>query len=171
MHKKGMTFGLYLLTLGGIGRLPWRPALLASAASTIALLVLEFVLPQNDSLRIGVLVGIGLFVGCGSLLALRRDVPAHDVDQSYVVVDEFLGILVALAPQLVDDRVRVLPALLAFGLFRIIDSIKPLGIRRIDAINAPVAVLLDDVVAGFYTALVIAGLSAAFQASAMLAGS
>lgn len=168
MHTKRMTPGLQLLTLGGIGRLPWRPALWASAASTVALLLLESILPPSVPVRIAVLTALGATVTLLSILALRRDVPRDDVDQPYVVVDEFLGMLVALAPQLLDKEIQVLPALVAFGVFRIIDSVKPLGIRRIDALNTPLSVLLDDVVAGVYTALVIAGLTAAFQASAML---
>lgn len=168
MQPKRSTPGLQLLTLGGIGWLPWRPALIASAASAAALLLLESVLPPDPSVRVGILAALGVVVAGLSVLALRRDVPKDDVDQTYVVVDEFLGMLVAMAPQLLDDRVQVLPALIAFAVFRVIDSMKPLGIRNIDSLNTPVSVLLDDVVAGVYTALVIAGLTAAFQASAML---
>ena len=167
MQRNRSTIGLQLLTLGGIGRLPWRPALIASAVSAAALLLLESVLPPDPAVRIGILTGLGVVVAVLSVLALRRDVPKDDVDQTYVVIDEFLGMLVAMAPQMLDDRVQVLPALVAFAVFRVIDSAKPLGIRNIDSLNTPVSVLLDDVVAGAYTALVIAGLTAAFQASAM----
>lgn len=165
MHVKRSTPGLQLLTLGGIGKLPWRPALVASAVSTAALLLLESVLPSSPAVRIGILCGLGLVVSVLSVHSLRRNVPKNDVDQSYVVVDEFLGMLIALAPQMLDDRVRVLPAVVAFGIFRIIDSAKPLGIRQIDALNTPLSVLLDDMVAGIYTAFILAGLTLLMQAS------
>jgi phosphatidylglycerophosphatase A len=159
---------LLLLSMGGIGFLRFRPALIASAAAAAVLLGIESMLPGDEHVRAAAFGALFVVVFTASVFALRKAVPRNDVDQPYVVIDEFLGMLVALAPQLLDGEAHVLQAFITFLLFRVIDSTKPLGIRLIDKQNTPVAVLLDDVLAGFYVVLIVAGLEALMQSSLLL---
>lgn len=72
-------------------------------------------------------------------------------DSNRVVVDEWLGMTVALF--LVPfNWVYVLTA---FVLFRFFDIAKPLFVRRMEAVPGGWGVMLDDLLAGIYSALIL----------------
>lgn len=75
-------------------------------------------------------------------------------DPRAVVIDEFFGTWIAvMAATLISesDYLVIALAVIAFGLFRIIDILKPLGCRWIDNnIHGGLGCMLDDALAGFY---------------------
>jgi phosphatidylglycerophosphatase A len=73
-------------------------------------------------------------------------------DPQMVVVDEVLGQWITL---LGAARLDWLTLALAFGLFRLFDIWKPFPIRRIEAIPGGAGIVLDDIGAGIYGALVL----------------
>ncbi|MEJ2034240.1 MAG: phosphatidylglycerophosphatase A [Deltaproteobacteria bacterium] len=76
-------------------------------------------------------------------------------DPGFIVIDEIMGMLVALigAPH------NSLVWLLAFFLFRLFDIWKPFPIRWIDhQVQGGVGIVLDDVLAGLVTLAVLQGL-------------
>ncbi|MBU1039234.1 phosphatidylglycerophosphatase A [Patescibacteria group bacterium] len=76
-----------------------------------------------------------------------------EYDQKEIIIDEILGMLVAFAPLLkVKPHNYLLSAIILLILFRIFDILKPWGINRIDAGKTPHHILLDDYVAGLYSA-------------------
>lgn len=73
-------------------------------------------------------------------------------DPGVVVIDEVIGMLITLiaAPD------NPLIWLLGFGLFRLFDIFKPYPIRIIDQrINGGLGIVLDDVLAGVYSLIVL----------------
>jgi phosphatidylglycerophosphatase A len=72
-------------------------------------------------------------------------------DPSKVVIDETLGFWISIL--FLPLNVQTLIG--GFILFRFFDIVKPLGIRKIDNLNSPYAVMLDDVLAGIYANLVL----------------
>ncbi len=72
-------------------------------------------------------------------------------DPSKVVIDETLGFWISIL--FLPLNVQTLIG--GFILFRFFDIVKPLGIRKIDNLNSPFAVMLDDVLAGIYANLVL----------------
>lgn len=73
-------------------------------------------------------------------------------DPGVVVIDEVIGMLITLigAPD------NPLIWLLGFGLFRLFDIFKPFPIRIIDQrINGGMGIVLDDVLAGVYSLIVL----------------
>ena len=75
----------------------------------------------------------------------RRDAPA-------IVIDEIAGMMVALA----GLPFTPFNAAAGFLVFRVMDIIKPFPARRIDAgMHGGAGIVLDDVVAGIYTNLVL----------------
>ena len=44
----------------------------------------------------------------------------------------------------------------AFALFRIFDIVKPLGVRKMESFKGGVGVMMDDVLAGVYSFILIA---------------
>ena len=72
-------------------------------------------------------------------------------DASRIVVDEYAGFLFAV---LLLPR-SPLVFVVAFLLFRVMDIVKPFPARRAEALPGGIGIVLDDVVAGIYTNLLL----------------
>lgn len=83
--------------------------------------------------------------------AAQRVEPAWGKDSYRVVIDEVAGVWVGLLGVPLSGP-RLLVGLL---LFRFFDIVKPLFIRRMEQLPGGYGVMLDDVLAGVYTALLL----------------
>jgi phosphatidylglycerophosphatase A len=79
-------------------------------------------------------------------------VESNRKDPQVVVIDEVLGQWLTLAGAL---RFDFLTFALAFGLFRLFDIWKPPPIRLIEQVPGGAGIVLDDMMAGAYAALVL----------------
>jgi phosphatidylglycerophosphatase A len=131
----------------GSGRWPIAPATAGSAAA----LLLYWALPfqgNGDSPWFFVMIGVVTLIG---IWAAETVGTKSDPDPKRVVVDEWVGVWVTVA---------FLPAtwgwlLAGFFLFRVLDILKPFGIRKLEKIHGGVGVMLDDVAAGVVGALIL----------------
>jgi phosphatidylglycerophosphatase A len=73
-------------------------------------------------------------------------------DPQIVVVDEVLGQWLTLAGAI---RINARSFLFAFALFRLFDILKPPPIRLIERVPGGAGIVLDDIMAGIYAALVL----------------
>lgn len=73
-------------------------------------------------------------------------------DPQLVVVDEVLGQWLTLAGA---RHLDWLTFALAFGLFRLFDITKPFPVRRFEALPGGIGIVMDDMMAGVYGALVL----------------
>jgi phosphatidylglycerophosphatase A len=89
-------------------------------------------------------------LGLGTWAAHRVE-PAWGKDSYRVVIDEVAGVWVGLLGVPLTG-LRLLVGLL---LFRFFDIVKPLFIRRLEKLPGGYGVMLDDVLAGVYTALLM----------------
>jgi phosphatidylglycerophosphatase A len=141
-----------LLATGfGIGRLPVAPATWASAA--VALLL--FLLPDaaRNPFPLGLTALAALPVAVWSSHEAEKELGR---DAHPIVVDEVVGMLVAVWA--VPHAAGASPALLlaaAFFLFRIFDILKPFPIRQSQALPGGWGVVVDDLLAGVATNLVL----------------
>lgn len=78
------------------------------------------------------------------VIATQKLEPIWGHDPSRIVVDELVGVWVAMLG--VPNNWQNL--LLAFGLFRLFDIWKPLGIRKFEQMPGGWGVMMDDVAAG-----------------------
>ncbi len=82
-----------------------------------------------------------------ALLVIRE---AEDIfgqkDSRQIVIDEVIGMMIAL----LFIPMKPVFILLAFVLFRVFDITKPFPIRRIEKMESPWGVVLDDVLAAVY---------------------
>ena len=74
-------------------------------------------------------------------------------DPRAFVLDEWCGMFITMIGLPLDPAF----ALAGFLLFRFFDVVKPAGIRRLDQLNHPVGIMLDDVLAGLYSNLILQG--------------
>lgn len=127
---------LFFATCGFIGYLPFAPGTWASLLA----MVLIFIFPGV----LGSIVFAALFalfaVICVNLLRYGEK------DPSYIVIDEFAGMFVAIA----GHQVTITNVIIGFVLFRVFDILKPYPIRRVERLKKGYGVVADDVLAGIF---------------------
>ena len=142
-------------TTFGAGYCPVAPGTAGAAVALAVWLVLSAFMPLCDVQVVVMLLTLAFFIlGTWSSGVLEG---VWGKDPSRVVVDETVGTWIALMAVPTDDWWY---AVAAFVLFRFFDIVKPLGVRRMEALGGGLGIMMDDVLAGIYSAavLVIIGL-------------
>lgn len=137
----------------GVGLAPFAPGTMG-ALLAVALWLAAFACMDFGALRWVTLAAVCLFAvgGACSATALK---PFWGKDPSRVVVDEMVGVWIALLA--VPDRSPLAwgYVLAAFVLFRVFDIFKPLGIRRMERLPDGIGVMADDMLAGIYSFMLL----------------
>ena len=133
----------------GSGLSPYAPGTAGSLAALIPWLALrELPLPAY-ALVVALAFALGVWASNRVVARLRIE------DPGVIVWDEFVGQWIALAPLLVWPSSWPW-IVVAFALFRLFDVAKPWPVSWADrAVKGGVGVMLDDVLAGVYAALVL----------------
>jgi phosphatidylglycerophosphatase A len=85
-------------------------------------------------------------------------------DPGKVVIDEVAGQMISLLPLALLSVSRIkISIIISFFLFRVFDIVKPYPARRCEALHGGLGIMVDDLVAGIYGALVTAALIILFQ--------
>ena len=126
-------------TLGGVGLAPWAPG----TWGTLATVPLAFAL-WATRWPLAMLVGAVVTTAVGVMAAGAVARASGTRDPSSVVIDEAAGYLLAcsFAPA------GWLTAVVAFGLFRLLDITKPGPIKRLERLPGGWGIMADDVAAG-----------------------
>ena len=79
---------------------------------------------------------------------------SEEKDPSYIVIDEAVGMMIALflIPKVLELY------LLAFLIFRFLDIIKPSIIYRSQYFDYGIGIMLDDILSGLITLLILSGI-------------
>jgi phosphatidylglycerophosphatase A len=148
-----------IATCFGIGDLPGAPGTWASLAT----IPLAWALHASGGFWAVGLVTVALtLLGYWATARYLEEGAAGGTDPSEVVIDEVVGMLIALWPlsiglSLIGSEWYVWPWpgwVLGFLLFRFFDIVKPPPVSWADRMEGPLGVMLDDVVAGVLTALI-----------------
>jgi phosphatidylglycerophosphatase A len=147
LARQVMTDPVHILAFGfGTGLAPVAPG---TVGSLVGVLLAWLTLDLGLIAQIGVaafLVAFGVWV-CGES---ARRLGIHD--HGGIVWDEIAGMYVVL----IVAPTTVWAWILAFGLFRAFDIVKPWPIRDLDhRIHGGVGIMLDDLVAALYAALLL----------------
>ena len=89
----------------------------------------------------------------GARAATRVERLSNRKDPGIVVIDEVAGQLLTFC--LTPEPLAAKWVLLGFGLFRFFDIVKPYPARRFEAMHGGAGVIADDLVAGWYAAIVL----------------
>lgn len=133
----------------GAGYLPLMPGTYGAIFGVLAYYILHYFIPDQLNVTLLVLIAIFTVIGTWTCQVVQKE---WGHDPSKIVVDETIGVWITLL---------FIPfnhwyILLGFGLFRLFDIWKPLGIRHIDSkMKGAFSVMLDDIVAGIYAAIVL----------------
>ena len=102
-----------------------------------------------------VLVAIAAVTCVGTWAATRTEQLSGRKDPSKVVVDEVAGQFIALFPLTLFTRWSTVAVIVSFILFRFFDIVKPYPANRLQELNGGAGVMLDDLVAGVYGAVIV----------------
>ncbi len=140
----------WLATWGGLGLIQPAPGTWGTiGALPFGILFLYFGGIPSLLLAIAICFPIGLWA------SKHFEQMVREKDSGMIVIDEVVGMWVALIPALLSPLSIGLP----FILFRLFDIWKPFPISYLDKkFKGPMGVMIDDVVAGLFAAIIMIGL-------------
>lgn len=144
-----------LLIIGqgfGTGLSPIAPG---TAGSFAAAIIFYFFIWDSISTYLGIglfllFILVSFFIG----IFLLSQLTDKEKDPKSFVWDEFVGMWISCVPLTLVDK-DVYLVLLSFLVFRLFDIFKPLGIRSLDNKSGEFYVMIDDVIAGIYSAFLL----------------
>jgi phosphatidylglycerophosphatase A len=137
----------FVATTGGLGYLPLAPGTWAAAFSAILWCVICFTSPNPFVWQL-TLMPILIY---GGVYCSEKILKENEKDPSHIVIDEFAGLWLTLL--FVQPSYK--NAIAGFILFRIFDIAKPFGIRKMEQFKKGWGIMLDDLLAGLYSNLIL----------------
>jgi phosphatidylglycerophosphatase A len=129
-----------------VGTSPWAPGTAGSLVGVVAGWWASRLLAPPWYLAATVVL-----FAVGVAASSRVERAAHRKDPSVVVIDEVVGMFVALFAV----PLRIVDVLIAFLCFRLFDITKPFPLRRLEAQPGGWGIMLDDLVAGIYANVLV----------------
>lgn len=143
----GIRLNKFIATAGGIGYIPLAPGTWAALVfGTIWFLTIKFFPAIYPWQLILILLFVFIGVYCSGKIVNEKV-----KDPNYIVIDEMAGMFVTLIfipPSLINF-------IAGFLLFRFFDIVKPLGIRKMEQFRKGWGIMLDDILAGIYSAIAL----------------
>jgi len=140
----------YMLSTGlYVGKIPKVPGTVGTVVALFPILIYwnrggEYVLLNQIFITLAV-----FFIGIWTSTVIVETF--KEKDPEYIVIDEIAGYMVAMIGFPTNWKIL----LLAFILFRIFDIFKPPPIKQFEKLPSGLGVMVDDVIAGAYTWLVM----------------
>ena len=132
----------------GSGFCPVAPGTAGALLATLIWIGLYYLVPFQSLLWItGMLIVFFTVLG---IWASNKLEPHWGEDPSRIVVDEMVGVWIPLLA-VADNKNLFLNVVAAFCLFRMFDILKPLGIRKMESLRGGFGVMMDDILAGEYS--------------------
>ena len=135
----------------GSGFFPIAPGTAGSAVAAVGYLIAAFAWGENWA---ALAAAGGAFAFTLATVAWARGL--EEPDPPWVVSDEIAGMFLALAAPL--GYTLGLKIALGFVVYRALDVLKPVGIRRLEKLPGGWGVVLDDLASGAVTGLLLAAL-------------
>ena len=134
----------FLATLGGIGKIPLAPGTFGSIFSWLIFIFLSHFVNMFYVAFIGIFLSIWICEMASKNLIHK--------DHRSIVIDELIGIWIALLPVLYladTQKERIVYAIAALLFFRLIDIFKPFPVSYFDEnFKNGIGIVMDDLIAG-----------------------
>ena len=144
---------LFISSGGFVGKIPFAPGTFGSVLGLPICYCLSFVKVHIAILATGLFVVFSAWIADGAEKLLRSK------DPGYIVIDEIAGVLVTFLGIPFD----LMHGTAGFLIFRIMDILKPFPARIVESkLSGGAGVVLDDVVAGLYSNLLLRALAVVF---------
>lgn len=133
-----------VVTFFYLGYLPLIPGTFASLAGVWLYTIVK------DNLLIYISVVLAL-VALGLVLTTQAEKLFKKKDPRCIVIDEIAGMLISFMFVPYDVKLIVV----GFFLFRLLDAFKPYPIKKIESLSGGTGIMLDDIIAGLYTNIIL----------------
>ena len=143
------------VTLGGIGFFPKAPGTIASLVGLISFEWIKvFLLESSRFFYLSFMILIIVFGTFVSDYSEKRFFKSKD--PSSIVIDEYAGIMLSTWLLPFENTLKSYALLfLAFCLFRFLDIKKPFFISTVQNLKGGVGIMMDDLIAGGITCLIV----------------
>lgn len=147
---------LYRIIASGLGSgfVPFAPGTVGSILGILLIYLFNYLL-NSLNIEIWLVLVLNLFAIIFTLLvgvySIKKVHKIWEHDASQIVIDEIVGVWIAVFAMPFEWQYY----LYALILFRFFDIAKPLFIRRLDKMKGDWSVMIDDVLAGIYSLVVI----------------
>ena len=148
--KKPSLLPVIIGTGFGSGFSPLHPALRGALLATLIWFGLSYLV--SSVCLLWLTVALILVFTLAGIWAANRLEASWGEDPSRVVVDEMVGVWIAL-PRRPPDMYGMHWG--AFVLFRLFDIFEPLGIRRMESLPGGIGVMMDDILSGVYGFIIL----------------
>jgi len=150
--KERRSLSIWIATGLGSGYFPVAPGTAGSAVGLA--LVIAFRQAPLEPLRLAVCLTAftGLLFVLGVWSAGKAEKVFGRVDPGQVVIDEVAGQIITFVA---TPRITWIGLIAGFILFRAFDIVKPFPARRAERFSGGWGIMLDDVVAGLYSLIVL----------------
>ncbi len=142
-------FAWVLATWFGCGLVPRAPGTMGALGAVPLYLLAS----QGGRLGVAMAAAVVTAIGVWSASVVARELRSKD--PQIVVIDEVAGMMVTM---LAAGAASWPAVILGFLLFRLFDIIKPWPIRRVERLPGGWGIVMDDVVAGFMSAALLAAI-------------
>jgi len=134
----------------GSGYSPFAPGTAGALLATIVWVILSFIIPLEFMYIVTIiLVAVFTVLGISSANAVES---IWGKDPARVVIDEMVGVWI---PLIIVPGRNIWFIVGAFALFRLFDIFKPLGIRKMENFKGGIGVMMDDILAGVYSFIIL----------------
>lgn len=153
MEQQPSRFCKILSTGFGVGYSPYAPGTLGALLACVLWLAFFLLLDYRLYLLTVIILTIVLtYYGVRAIDAVEK---IWGKDPKRVVVDEMVGVLIPLLFVPSNNSRWYWYVIAAFTLFRFFDILKPFGIRRMEQYRGGVGVMMDDILAGIYSSIIL----------------
>ena len=148
----------YFVTIFGIGYSRFAPGTLGSSCGVLFFFYFYNYFSKNPSFLLSFII-FTIIIGWYFTFTYVYKNKTHD--PSEIIIDEFIGQLISLFPLLFIINLKTaqnkffLLLLISFLLFRVFDILKPWPINIIDRSKNSLSILLDDIIAGLFSAFIL----------------
>jgi phosphatidylglycerophosphatase A len=147
MKKNNLPAWKLFVTGFGLGYSPFAPGTMGAIGALVpALLFVHYA-----RFPVLLLTALALICTIAGAIGSNKVEAEWGKDPPRVVIDEFVGMWISL----IALPKGWLPLITGFGLFRLLDITKVLGIRKCESLRGGWGVMADDILAGIYTNLLL----------------
>lgn len=150
-----MGFAEFVLSYGGCGRSPKAPGTVGTFGAAVTAAAFLHFAPALSAQWVLLAGGWVLLASALTVLLTPVLEAAHGKDPGVIVMDEVAGYWATL---LLVERPDATHLVAAFFVFRLLDVAKPWPAGRLERLPSGWGVLLDDVAAGLYGAVLLGAL-------------
>lgn len=146
MKSNGRKLAEIILTFFGVGKIPFAQGTFASAITATL-----YYFTLSGKLNLEILTTLSTFIISLSLTKYIRVIWKEKNDPPEVVIDEVLGMMLSMFALPKKPEI----AIASFLVFRFLDITKIPPINLFDRMKSPYGVMLDDIVGGIMTNIIL----------------